>query len=93
MFLLPVIKETFEKFDQIVGMKYLKALHLNDSKKELASRVDRHDSLGDGLMGLNAFKFIMNDERFNDMPLILETPNPDRWSDEIKMLYAMQENQ
>jgi deoxyribonuclease IV len=81
-------KTTFEQFEKIVGFKYLKALHLNDSKKEFASRVDRHDSLGDGLMGMEPFRFIMNDTRFDDMPLILETPNPDRWADEIKMLYS-----
>ncbi|MCB0283794.1 MAG: deoxyribonuclease IV [Calditrichaeota bacterium] len=85
-------EKTFEDFERIVGFKYLKGLHLNDSKKELASRVDRHDSIGDGLMGLNAFHFIMKDSRFDNMPIILETPNPERWPDEIKMLYSMAES-
>ena len=85
-------EKTFEDFERIVGFKYLKGLHLNDSKKELASRVDRHDSIGDGLMGLDAFHFIMKDSRFDNMPIILETPNPERWPDEIKMLYSMAES-
>jgi len=83
--------KTFEQFDKIVGFKFLRGLHLNDSKKEFASRVDRHDSLGEGLMGMEPFRFIMNDNRFNNMPLILETPNPDRWAKEIKMLYEFME--
>lgn len=85
-------EKTFQHFDRIVGFQYLKGLHLNDSKKELASRVDRHDSLGDGLMGMEAFSLIMKDARFDDIPIILETPNPDRWPDEIKMLYSMAES-
>ncbi len=64
-----------KKFDEIVGFNYLKGLHINDSKKELASRVDRHDSLGKGGMNMNLFSFIVNDPRFDDMPLILETPD------------------
>ena len=82
-------KKTFKAFEDIVGIEYLKGLHLNDSKKEFASRLDRHDSIGDGLIGIDAFRFIMNDPRFDDMPIILETPNPERWPDEIKMLYSM----
>lgn len=61
-------------------------MHLNDSKKALESRVDRHDSLGDGDIGWKAFKLIMQDERFDDIPMILETPNTDRWPDEIGQL-------
>ncbi len=82
-------KKTFKSFEDIVGFKYLKGIHLNDSKKEFASRLDRHESIGDGLIGIDAFRFIMNDTRFDDMPIILETPNSDRWPDEIKMLYEM----
>lgn len=81
--------KTFKQFDEIIGFKYLKGLHLNDSKKNLATRVDRHDSLGMGFIGLDAFKYIMNDHRFDNMPLILETPDEDRWPEEIKMLYEM----
>lgn len=82
-------ERSFQEFENIVGFQYLKGIHLNDSKKEFGSRLDRHESIGDGLMGLDPFKFIMNDKRFDDMPLILETPNPDRWPDEIKMLYNL----
>jgi len=78
--------ETFEAFDDIVGWQYLKGMHLNDSKKELGSQVDRHESLGDGEIGLEPFKFIMQNDRFDDIPLILETPNRERWADEIAML-------
>ncbi len=83
-------KETFEQFEQIVGFSYLKGMHLNDSKKELATRVDRHHSLGEGFIGLDCFRYIMADERFNDMPLILETPNPAIWPDEIKLLRSFE---
>ncbi len=81
--------KTFKSFEEIVGFKYLKGIHLNDSKKEFASRLDRHESIGDGLIGIDAFRFLMSDPRFDNMPIILETPNPDRWADEIKMLYSM----
>ncbi len=86
-------KETFEKtfaeFDKIVGFNYLKGMHLNDSRKDCGTRVDRHESIGKGFIGLDAFRFIMNDERFEEMPLILETPNNDIWADEIKLLFGM----
>lgn len=82
-------KATFDEFDEIVGFGYLKGLHLNDSKKELASRVDRHHNIGIGLLGPEVFRRIMNDPRFNDMPIILETPDETLWEEEIKMLYAM----
>ena len=82
--------ETFSKFDDIVGFKYLKGMHINDSKKEVGTRVDRHDSLGKGVMNMELFGLIMNDSRFDDMPLILETPDTDIWAEEIKLLYALQ---
>ena len=81
--------KTFEEFDKIVGFKYLKGMHLNDSKPELGSRVDRHQSIGKGTIGLDAFRFIMNDDRMNDIPLILETINPDIWKEEIELLYSL----
>jgi deoxyribonuclease-4 len=81
--------KTFKSFEDIVGLEYLKGIHLNDSKKEFASRLDRHESIGDGLIGIDAFRFLMNDSRFDEMPIIMETPNPDRWPQEIKMLYSM----
>ncbi len=79
-------KETFDLFDQIVGWDYLKGIHLNDSKKSLGSRVDRHASLGEGELGLNVFSRLMQDPRFDDIPIILETPNPERWPEEILLL-------
>jgi len=83
-----VFDDTFAKFDEIVGFSYLKGMHLNDSKKEFASRRDRHESLGKGEIGIDAFKFIMQDPRFDDIPLILETPDTDIWAEEISALYA-----
>lgn len=80
---------TFVEFEKVVGFKYLRGIHLNDSKRELGSRVDRHASIGDGHIGIDAFRFLMQDERFDEMPLILETPNTERWPDEIKMLEGL----
>jgi len=82
---------TMEEFDRIVGMQYLCGAHLNDAKKGLGSRVDRHHSLGKGEIGLDAFRFIMNDPRFDNIPLILETVEPALWPEEIRMLYSMVE--
>ncbi len=79
---------TMAQFENIVGFQYLKGMHLNDSKPELGSHVDRHDSLGKGKIGLDAFRFIMNDERMDDIPLILETIDETIWADEIKLLYS-----
>jgi deoxyribonuclease-4 len=80
---------TLKEFENVVGIQYLKGLHLNDSKKELGTRVDRHDNLGKGFLGEDLFKRIMNDSRFDDMPLILETPEEDQWANEIKWLYSL----
>ncbi len=82
--------ETFEYFENVVGFRYLRGMHLNDSKKGLNSRVDRHESLGKGELGLDTFRMLMKDSRFDNIPLILETPDEEIWPDEIKMLYAMQ---
>ncbi len=81
-------KDTFEEFDRIVGFNYLKGMHLNDSKKDLATRVDRHDNLGKGFLGEEVFKRIMNDPRFDNIPLILETPDDNLWEEEVKWLYS-----
>ena len=81
-------KTTFEEFENIVGFHYLKGIHLNDSKKELASRVDRHDSIGKGFLGPEVFRRMMNDPRFDNMPIILETPDDGLWEEEIAMLYG-----
>lgn len=77
---------TFAAFDRIVGFDKLMGMHLNDSKPDFGSRVDRHESLGDGKLGLTVFEYIMKDPRFDGIPLVLETPNDDRWADEIAML-------
>jgi len=86
-------RETYDKtwtlFDQIVGRQYLMGMHINDSKPDLGSKVDRHDSLGVGKIGWDAFGFIMNDERMNDIPLILETIDETIWAQEIAALYNL----
>ena len=81
----------FDEFDKVIGFGYLRGVHLNDSKKLLASRVDRHDSLGDGTLGIEFFKRFMNDVRFDNMPIILETPDENRWRDEIILLRSFLE--
>ena len=81
-------KETFRKFDEVIGFKYLKGMHLNDSKKQLGTKVDRHDNLGLGELGEEVFAQIMNDSRFDGIPLILETPDETLWESEIKKLYS-----
>jgi deoxyribonuclease-4 len=80
---------TLAEFDRIVGFRYLKGVHLNDSKVELGSRVDRHAPIGKGKIGLEAFRLIMNDPRFEGIPLILETPESERWAEEIALLYSL----
>jgi deoxyribonuclease-4 len=84
--------DTFRKFDEIIGFKYLKGMHLNDSKKDFGTRVDRHENLGTGFMGDSTFRFIMNDNRFDNMPLILETPDESLWEKEIALLYSFAGN-
>lgn len=80
--------EAFSHFDKVVGFKYLKGMHLNDAKKGLNSRVDRHDSIGMGTLGEETFRILMKDPRFDNIPLILETPNEEIWSSEIAQLKA-----
>lgn len=77
-------------FEAIVGFRYLRGMHLNDAKSELGSRVDRHAPLGDGNIGLDGFRAMMADPRLDDMPLILETPEPERWAKEIELLRSME---
>ena len=83
-------KKVFDEFERIVGFRYLKGMHLNESKKAFGSRVDRHDSLHRGELGDDVFSLIMNDPRFDDMPLILETPEETLWAEEIRFLYSLQ---
>lgn len=85
-------EKTMKEFDEVVGFKYLKGMHLNDAKSQLGSRVDRHHSIGKGNIGLDAFRFIMNDKRLNNIPLILETIDPSIWAEEIKLLYSLIED-
>ena len=82
-------EKVFAEFEEVVGFQYLKGMHLNDTKKELGSRVDRHDSLGKGFLGLELFDCIMNDPRFDGIPLILETPDETLWANEIQTLKNM----
>ncbi len=81
--------ETFAHFDKVVGLKYLKGMHINDSKKDFGTRVDRHENVAKGFIGIEMFDIIVNDPRFDDMPLILETPDESKWADEIRELYGM----
>jgi deoxyribonuclease-4 len=81
---------TWNEFSAIIGFEYLKGMHINDSKPDLGSHVDRHDSLGKGKIGLDAFGFLMNDPRMDDIPLVLETIDETIWAQEIQLLYSMQ---
>lgn len=83
--------QTFTEFEDIVGFEYLRGMHLNDSKPDLGTRVDRHDSLGKGKIGWEAFRYIMNDSRFDDIPMVLETIDSTIWPDEIFQLHALAE--
>lgn len=82
---------TWQEFSDIVGFEYLKGMHINDSKPDLGSHVDRHHSLGLGKIGLDSFKYLMNDPRMDDIPLILETIDESIWDQEIKLLYSFVE--
>lgn len=80
---------TMDEFDQEIGFKYLRAMHLNDCKKPCGSRVDRHETLGNGFIGPEFFTRLMQDSRFDNMPLILETPDPTIWAQEIAWLRSL----
>jgi deoxyribonuclease-4 len=77
---------TFSRFEEVIGFRFLKGMHLNDSKKDLGSRVDRHENLGKGFLGTEPFAWIMADSRFDGIPLILETPDDSLWTKEISLL-------
>ncbi len=83
-------RQAWKEFDDTIGAGYLRALHLNDNKRTLGSRIDRHEKRGEGSLGLGFFRRLMNDPRFDDMPLILETPDPGIWKSEIELLYSLQ---
>lgn len=77
---------TFAEFEQVVGFRYLCGMHLNDTMKAMGSHVDRHQSLGDGFLGMEVFRYVAADKRFDGMPLILETPDQTRWAAEVALL-------
>lgn len=81
--------KTMNNFEEIVGFKYLKGVHLNDSMVPLASKKDRHESIGKGELGLEFFELLMNDERFDDIPIVLETIDETIWKNEIEYLYSL----
>ena len=79
--------DTWKQFDNIIGMKYLRGMHLNDDKRELGSRIDRHESIGKGTLGNEFFSRLVNDPNLDVIPLILETPDDSIWAQEIAWLY------
>ena len=79
---------TFAEFDRIIGFKYLRGMHLNDAMRPLGSHIDRHSPMGEGEIGIECFKYIASDPRFDNIPLILETPDEERWAQEIAQLRA-----
>lgn len=78
----------WEEFGNVIGFGYLSGMHINDSKKGLGSKVDRHESLGKGAIGGGLFEMLMNDSRMDGIPLILETPDMDAWRREIAWMYS-----
>lgn len=82
--------KVLDEFESTVGFQYLRGIHLNDSKKALATRVDRHDSIGKGLINMSFFEKFMKDKRFDNMPIILETPDETLWAEEIKLLRSLE---
>ncbi len=82
-------KKTMDEFEKYVGFKYLRGVHLNDSKFDTGSRKDRHDSIGKGILGMEFFESFMNDDRFDNIPIILETIDSSIWKEEINLLYSL----
>jgi deoxyribonuclease-4 len=82
-------EKTFAEFGSVVGFKYLCGMHLNGSKADFGSRVDRHHSLGQGLLGMSVFEYLMADPRFDDIPLVLETIDESLWPEEIALLKSL----
>ncbi|QFQ31984.1 deoxyribonuclease IV [Buchnera aphidicola] len=83
-------QNTFNKFFNLIGLKYLKGLHLNDSKRDFNSRVDRHENLGLGYIGTLVFEWIIKNKSFSNIPMILETSNSLMWAEEISWLKSLQ---
>lgn len=86
-------EKTFAEFDRIVGFKYLRGMHLNDAKKDVGSHVDRHESIGLGMIGIECFKWLISQTFTDDIPLILETPDETKWAEEIAMLRSFEAKQ
>lgn len=83
-------KKMMSDFDEIVGFQYLRGLHLNDSKGKCGDHLDRHELIGKGHIGIDGFRRIMNEPRFADVPMILETPGDmNTWANEIATLYSL----
>lgn len=82
-------RKVMDEFYRTVGLNFLKGVYLNDSKEPLGSKRDRHESIGKGLLGQEAFSFIMNSSIFNDIPMILETADPEKYKEEIELLYSL----
>lgn len=85
-------EEAFGELEKVLGLEYLRGIHLNDTKKPLGSRVDRHESIGLGLLGMDFFARFMKDSRFDAVPIILETPDETRWASEIELLRSFENN-
>ena len=88
---LEKVDALFDELERVVGFGYLRGMHLNDTLKTLGSHVDRHAPLGEGVLGIECFRYIARDSRFDDMPLILETPDESRWAEEIAELKRFSE--
>jgi deoxyribonuclease-4 len=85
----PAVRQTFREFDRIIGLEHLAAIHLNDSKTGRGSRVDRHEHIGKGLIGLDAFRFIMRDRRLRKIPKVLETPKGKELKEDVENLKVL----
>ena len=83
-------ERTFDMFDDVIGLDRLKAMHINDSKGKLGSRLDRHEQIGKGYIGVDGFRNLMNDERFRDVPMVLETPGGEKeYARELELLRSL----
>jgi deoxyribonuclease-4 len=83
-------EKTMDDFARIIGFDLLMGVHLNDAKSDFDSRVDRHHQIGKGNIGIEGFSQLMNDNRFDEIPIILETNDPSLWKEEIALLYSLQ---
>jgi deoxyribonuclease-4 len=82
-------RETFRQFDRVIGLERLQVFHANDSKRDLGSRVDRHEHIGKGYIGLEGFRLLLNDARFRQHPMILETPRSPDLQEDVENLATL----